>query len=344
MEIIKEYLLELWLIPVSGVSAFILINIVLWQLRHLFRRLDWSGYESFIRLRRPLVLIAVLIGISISTSLKVEELPLIWSQIFRILYVISFAWLMIRSTAAVRHLIAGQYDLNTADNLRARKVITQLRVFERILNVVIIIVAVSLILMTFDSIRNLGTSLLASAGVAGLIVGLAAQRVIGNLLAGLQIAITQPIRLDDAVVIDNEWGWIEEITLTYVVVRIWDRRRLIVPSSSIIEKTFQNWTRTNSDILGTVFIYADYKLPVQPLREALTEILNGTDLWNGQVNVLQVTNLTEKSMELRALMSAKNSPTAWDLRVYVREKIIEFLQKEYPDCLPKSRIELKDNN
>jgi len=199
--------------------------------------------------------------------------------------------------------------------------------------------------MLFDEVKRIGISLFASAGVAGVIIGLAAQRVIGAVLAGIQIAITQPIRLDDVVVIEGEWGRIEEITLTYVVVRIWDQRRLVVPSTYFFEKPFQNWTRTSAEILGTVFIYTDYHVSFDALRKELTRLLESTPLWDKRVNVLQVTDAKQNSVEVRALMSAKDSGTAWDLRVFVREKLIEFLQKNYPGSLPRTRvlIEGKEN-
>ena len=186
----------------------------------------------------------------------------------------------------------------------------------------------------------MGVSLFASAGVAGIILGFAAQKLIGNVLAGFQIAISQPIRIDDLVIVEKEWGWIEEINLTYVVVRIWDKRRLILPTTYFIDKPFQNWTRVSADILGTVFIYTDYTVPVDKLREELSRILKTDKNWDGKVNVLQVTDSTEQTMEIRALMSALDSPSAWDLRVNVREKLISYLQKNYPESLPKSRIEM----
>lgn len=198
-------------------------------------------------------------------------------------------------------------------------------------------------LMTFDKVRQLGTSILASAGIIGIIVGLAAQRTIATLLAGLQIAITQPIRVDDVVIVENEWGRIEEITFTYVVVRIWDLRRLILPITYFIEKPFQNWTRVTADILGTVFIYVDYTVPVQAIREELHRILKSTDLWDGKAWGLQVTNATERTVELRALMTAPDASAAWDLRCEVREKILEFVQKKYPDGLPKVRAEIRES-
>jgi small-conductance mechanosensitive channel len=172
----------------------------------------------------------------------------------------------------------------------------------------------------------------------------AAQKLIANLLAGFLIAITQPIRLDDVVIVENEWGWIEEITLTYVVVRVWDKRRLIVPSTQFIEKPFQNWTRNSSEIMGTVFIYADYTLPVQELREYFLEQLKESPRWDSNVGNIQVTNTTDRTMEIRALMSAKDSPTAWDLRVEMREKLIKYLQERHPQSLPKSRVTLSQQS
>ena len=186
-------------------------------------------------------------------------------------------------------------------------------------------------------------SILTSAGIAGIILGLSAQKVFGTIFAGIQIAIAQPIRLDDVVIVEGEWGRIEEIKLTYVVVQIWDKRRLVLPTTYFIEKPFQNWTRNSSDILGTVYIYTDFDLPIEKLREELTRLLNATELWDRKVNVIQVTNMTEKTMELRALMSAEDAPTAWDLRVYARENLIKYIKENYPGSLPRTRLEIKED-
>jgi len=234
--------------------------------------------------------------------------------------------------------ILGHYDIEAEDNLHSRKLYTQANILEKVVVTLIIIIAIGLILLSFDGIRKIGVGLFASAGVAGIIIGLSAQKVFGALLAGIQIAITQPFRIDDAVLVENEWGWIEEINLTYVVVRIWDKRRLVLPSTYFLEKPFQNWTRTSGDIIGTVFLYTDYTIPFKALREELSRILDTTDLWDKKVKVLQVTDSKEQTVESRILVSAKNSPTCWDLRVYVREKMIEFIQQNYPDSLPKARL------
>jgi small-conductance mechanosensitive channel len=218
---------------------------------------------------------------------------------------------------------------------------TQFRIIRRTLIFVLMVIGGAAILMTFPTIRQFGTSLLASAGIAGLIVGLAARPAIENLIAGIQLAITQPITLDDVVVIQGEWGRIEEITATYVVVRIWDQRRLIVPFTWILQQPFTNWTRTTADILGTVFIHADYTVPVQAVREELERIAEASDKWDSRVCGLQVTDSKAETLELRALVSAADSPSAWDLRCEVREKLVAFLQREHPDCLPRVRAEIQ---
>lgn len=261
-----------------------------------------------------------------------------------VLLIISLAWMLIAGIRTAKRIFLEQFDTTKEDNLRSRKFQTQFNILERILVFLIIIISVGLILMLFEDVRRIGISLFASAGVAGIIIGFAAQRIIGTVIAGIQIAITQPIRLDDVVVIEGEWGKIEEITLTYVVVHIWDKRRLIVPTTFFFEKPFQNWTRTTSEILGTVFIYTDYNVHFDALRNELTRLLESSPLWDRKVNVLQVTDAKERTVEVRALMSAKDSGTAWDLRVFVRENLIKFLQKNYPGSLPKTRIVINDEN
>ncbi|WP_300440879.1 mechanosensitive ion channel domain-containing protein [Christiangramia sp.] len=298
------------------------------------------------KLRVPLLIfLASLIAkiAVISDIFRFEATRLIVGHISTITIILGMAWFLIIFFKVFKKRMLRKYDVTSTNNLKARKVYTQYTILENIIIFIIVTLSVGIALMSFESIRSVGVSLLTSAGIAGIIIGLAAQKAIGTLLAGIQIAITQPIRLDDVVIVEGEWGWIEEINLTYVVVRIWDKRRLVVPTTYFIEKTFQNWTRTSADILGTVFIYTDYGLPVEVIREEQTRLLNNTNLWDGNVNVLQVTNASEKTVELRVLVSAKDSPTAWDLRVYLREKLLAFIQDKYPEHLPKTRISIKKN-
>ena len=224
----------------------------------------------------------------------------------------------------------------------ARKHATQWQVLRRTSHVVLALLTIAAALMVFPAVQKYGVSILASAGAAGLVLGLAARPVLSNLIAGIQLAITQPIRIEDAVIINNEWGWIEEITATYVVVRIWNLQRMIVPLAWLLEQPFQNWTRSNPELIGIVLWQVDYRVPVDPLRKKLEEIVRSTKLWNGNVVVLQVTDAHPTTMELRALVLARNSGEAWDLRCYVREKMIDFLQAEYPHGLPRQRVELDE--
>lgn len=250
------------------------------------------------------------------------------------------AWLCLRLIDALVEVVGTRYRVDVKDNLRARKIETQVYLLRRITAVVIAFVAGSLMLMTFPAIRHIGITLFASAGVAGLVAGMAARSTLSNLFAGVQIALTEPIRLDDVVIVEGEWGSIEEIGTTYVVVRIWDLRRLVVPLSYFIEHPFQNWTRVTSDLLGTVFVHADYTVPVEEVRAELHRILQSSAMWDGKAWGLQVTDATEHTLQLRALMSAADSGAAWDLRCHVREKLIAFLQERYQCSLPRVRAEL----
>ena len=251
------------------------------------------------------------------------------------------AWLVILISEVATDFIAARYRLDTAEDLQARKVQTQLQLLHRIVFVVVLIVALGVMLMTFPTIRSIGTSLLASAGLAGLVVGIAMRPTLASLVAGIQIALTQPIRIEDSVVVEGEWGWIEEIGTTHVVIRIWDLRRLVVPLSYFIEHPFQNWTRTNPDLIGTVALWVDYTVSVEALRQELRRILGTTADWKGDVCVLQVTEATDRALQLRALMDARNASQAWDLRCYVREKLIQFLQERYPQSLPRFRADIQ---
>ncbi|HYC63748.1 MAG TPA: mechanosensitive ion channel family protein [Reyranellaceae bacterium] len=223
-----------------------------------------------------------------------------------------------------------------------RKHITQVRILRRTAATVVTVLTIAAALMTFQSVKQYGVSLIASAGAAGIIVGLALRPLLTNLFAGIQIAITQPIRIGDEVIVEGEWGWVEEITGTYVVIKVWDWRRLVVPLSYFLEKPFQNWTRQSSEIIGTVLLWVDYTVPVAPVRAKLEEVVKESKLWDGQVVNLQVVESSERAVQLRALVSAKTAPQAWDLRCEVREKLIAFLQENYPMALPKQRNQVID--
>lgn len=295
------------------------------------------------KIRVPLLLLLALV-FTYSVGFSIDSFPDNIQYILRktatlgIIFTVS--WIVILVLKSIKNRVIKKYDITQSDNLKARKVYTQFNILENIVTFIIILFAIGIALMSFDGIRQIGVSMLTSAGIAGIIIGFAAQKALATLLAGIQIAFTQPIRLDDVVIVEGEWGVIEEINLTYVVVNIWDKRRLVVPTTYFIEKPFQNWTKNSSDLMGTVFIYTDYNFPAEALRTELTNILENTPLWDGKVNVLQVTDTKKDWVELRALVSAKDAPTAWDLRVHVREKLITFMQQNYPDHLPHNKITL----
>ncbi len=252
------------------------------------------------------------------------------------------AWLAINLTAVFDDFISSKFKIDVSDNLLARRVHTRTRLIRRIAIIAILIVAAAAMIMTFPGLRQIGISLFASAGVAGLIAGMAARPMLTNIIAGLQIAMTETIRIDDVVVLEGEWGRIEEIGATNVVVRLWDSRHLVVPLSYFIEHPFENWTYKTADVLGTVLLYTDYSVPVEEVRVELNRLLLASEMWDGKAWSLQVTNTTDRAMELRALMSAPDSATAWNLRCHIREKLIWFLQEHYPQSLPRVRAELRE--
>jgi small-conductance mechanosensitive channel len=255
--------------------------------------------------------------------------------------ILTLGWCLLHGLYAIEDIFRERYDVGATDNLRARAVQTQVQTLRNIAAFAIIVITIGLALTTFESVRQVGAGLLASAGIAGVVLGFAAQKSLGAILAGIQIAFTQPIRIDDVVIVEGEWGRIEEIKLTYVVVRIWDLRRLVVPITYFIEQPFQNWTRTSADLLGTVFLYLDYAVPLDTLREEFQRQLDAHPLWDKKVGKIQITDSTERSMQVRFLMSAEDASKAWDLRCDLRESLITYVQKEFPSALPKVRAELK---
>lgn len=258
------------------------------------------------------------------------------TRLFVVAFIALIGWISIRivDMSAARYL---QNFRDVTENFIARKHVTQVRVFKRVTDTIIVVITVSTALMTFDSVRQYGVSLFASAGAAGIIVGLAARPLLSNLIAGLQIAITQPIRIEDAVIIENEWGWVEDIASTYVVIRLWDWRRMVVPLSYFIEKPFQNWTRDTASLIGVIALHVDYRADVPRIRRWLQEAVKQSKLWDGAVVNLQVIDADSRTIELRALVSARNAPQSWDLRCEMREKLIAFIRDEMPEALPRER-------
>jgi len=270
-----------------------------------------------------------------------EDLKTALEHIIGIGLIVALAWLAILLIEVTSDVLASRYRIDVADNLVARRIQTQFQMLHRVGVVLVSVLALAAALMTFPQIKHIGISILASAGVVGIVVGMAMKDTLSNLIAGVQIAFAQPFRIGDAVVLEGEWGWIEEIGMMYVVVRIWDLRRLVLPVMYFLEHPFQNWTRTSADLLASAFIYVDYSTPVDEVRAELKRILESTPLWSGKVCVLQVSDADQRTMQLRALMDVRNSSDAWDIRCQVREKLIAFLKTNYPGSLPRYRGEVE---
>lgn len=301
--------------------------------------LFWRSLVSRTRGPSRLGLIVVAISLASTTVHLSWEVRIALNQILLVAFVTLTGWCCATALHIATVIYLRRFKLDAEDNLLARKHFTQMRILERAGVTLVALITLSVALMTFEPVRQYGVSLLASAGAAGLVLGLAMQPVLSNLVAGIQIAITQPIRIEDAIIVENEWGWVEEITATYVVVRLWDWRRLVLPLTYFIQKPFQNWTRDGASLIGSVFLYVDHRAPVAAMREKLTEIARATPLWDGKVVNLQVSDAKESTIEIRMLVSARNAPQAWDLRCVVREAMITWLQAEHPEALPRHRTE-----
>lgn len=275
-----------------------------------------------------------------------REYPLLagLSHTTLLLVIAAATWLLVNALVGLRDAIALRYRADVADNLLARRIQTQTTVIMRTLSGLLILLGIAAGLMTFPDVRQVGASLLASAGLAGLVVGFAAKPTLGNIIAGLQIALSQPIRIDDVVIVEGEWGRVEEITGAYVVLKLWDERRLIVPLQWFIEHPFQNWTRQSAQILGTVLLWTDYRLPVDAVRREAERICKASPEWDGRVCGVQVTETSERAMQIRVLLSAADSGRNWDLRCRVREGLITFLQREHGEALPRVRLETAMEN
>ena len=333
---------------IISVTAFTIIYfILLYSTRFILKDLSEKRYKQ-IRENLKIPLLLTMLNISLLIPFyyltKSNNILNFFNHFLKITLIFLISWFIIKLMRLIRLYLDDTHRIDSSNNLRARKIHTQYRILERVIKVLIIFIAVAAALMTFDSIKRVGISLFASAGVASIIIGFSAQKIIASIIAGIQLAIAQPIRVQDVVIVNGEWGWIEEINLTYVVVKVWDRRRLVVPTTYFIDNIFQNWTRKSSFILGTVFLYTDYTISVDAIREELDRLLEDNKLWDGKVKVVQVTDASEKTMELRILVSADDSPTAWELRVFLREKLIKFIQDNYPESLPKTRVEFPESH
>ncbi|MGB7190976.1 MAG: mechanosensitive ion channel family protein [Acidobacteriaceae bacterium] len=347
-----HYFLQHWhdlLIAAAFLAGAILVAliahvIVFWALRRIARRKTALLGQSLVkhspgptRWIFPLIAVLVILPGLPFTPKVMDALQ----HIVGLGLIAAAAWLVILCIEIFSDMITGRYRIDVKDNLTARRIQTQFTMLRRIVVVLVIIVTLAIMLMTFPAIKHIGDSVLASAGLASLIVGLSMKGTLSNLVAGVQIAFTQPFRIEDAVIVEGEWGWIEEIGTMYVIVRLWDWRRMVLPLSYFLDHPFQNWTYKSADLLAHCYLYTDYSVPVQVLRDELGRILKSTPLWAGQVCVLQVSQLQNFTVQIRALMDARTAGDAWDIRCIVREQMIDFLTKNYPGSLPRYRGEFQ---
>lgn len=323
-------------------AVFLLTYFFIYKRLVIYTRKTNNRWDDFMLdlFKFPLLWLLVWLMLKIFANLFLKELTIFKYLMHanNIVLIFSIGWIMMKFVKLGAYLLQRKIDIQTTDNLNARKRLTQLTVFQNIIDTAIVIVTIAFVLMTFEGARQLGKSLLTSAGIAGIIIGFAAQKSIAMFLAGIQIAITQPISLDDVVTVEGEFGRVEEITLTYVVVKIWDERRLMLPITYFLEKPFVNWTRTSSELLGTIHFFVDYAFPVNALRDFIPSILKDNPNWDGRVFNVQVTNTNQYYKEVRIMVSSVNDANNWSLKTEVREKVIDFIQENYPDCFVKVRL------
>ena len=339
---VPDWMISLIILALASFLANLLHRIIFRMVTRGVSHMDLFWRALVARTEGPTRLAFLIVAVSLAAS--IAPLPPGWGAIVRQVLSVGFiallGWIALTAFHVWMVMHLRRFKLDTEDNLLARKHVTQTRMLQRVANVLILVITASIALMTFDSVRQYGVSLLASAGAAGIIVGLALQPVLKNLIAGIQLAITQPIRIDDALIVEGEWGNVEEITSTYVVVRLWDWRRMILPLSYFIEKPFQNWTRENADLIGVVMLYLDHTAPVAEIRSKAEEIVGASPNWDKRVIAVQVTDFKQSTMEVRILASAGSAGRAFDLRCEIREKIIAFLQQNHAHALPRLRAEL----
>jgi len=336
---LPEWVVISVIVAVCVVIGWAANQIVFALLQFIVRKRDlfWRGLVGRARLKVRVAVMIAALAFAVTISPLDPEPSLAIRQGLLFVFILTLGWMAIGASDMWAVVYLRRFNMAAEDNLIARKHVTQARILQRVSALLIGIVTLGLALMTIGAVRQWGMSLLASAGVVGIIAGLALQPLLTNMIAGIQIATDQPIRLDDAVIVEGEWGQIEEITSTYVVVKLWDWRRMILPLSYFISRPFQNWTRETARLIGTAFLYVDYEAPIDRLRAELERICRETPLWDGDVVNLQVTDISDRTAQIRCLASARNAPTAFDLRCEIREKMLAFIRDQCPEALPRQR-------
>ncbi|QKZ11948.1 mechanosensitive ion channel family protein [Spirosoma sp. KUDC1026] len=334
-----------WVLLISAVLIGLLVDVIVTQtLRFISNRRQFHTLELFKQHIRWAFWVFVpsllfLLATNVQSARFLRRHP-VADKTAEVLFLVTGTWLVVKLLKVGELILIRQYDTTNDINLSQRKFVTQVRFFRRILVAIVVIIGSSLLLLSFQGSRQVGLSVLTSAGVISVLIGFAAQKTLANLMAGIQIAFNQQIRLDDAVVVENQWGRVEEINLTTVIVRLWDRRRMILPITYFVEKPFENWTRSDASITGAILLYLDYNVPIDTIRAKAREFVEADPLWNGEVFAVQVTDTRPTCVEIRILVSASDAPTTFDLRCHMREKVIAFLRDEHPEALPQTRLVL----
>ncbi|RKF21604.1 mechanosensitive ion channel family protein [Altericroceibacterium spongiae] len=325
---------------ILAVTIALLIHHVLFRLLRRFAKASDTKSDNIVvrRLGRPsryamIALALVMAGHSIPT---LEEF---WESISGIVMPLLIGWMAVAILHALIEAMILRNDISMPDNRAARRRRTRLSIFSRIATFLIVFITIGLMLLAIPGVRDIGVTLVASAGLAGLAVGAAAQPALKSLIAGFQMALTEPVIVGDAVIIGGEWGWVEEIRTTYVVVKVWDERRLVVPTSKFLDEIFQNWTKTTSELLGTVYLYVDPLTDLEAIRKKYMELVESNDRWDGRVKHMQITDLTRDAVEVRLLMTARDSPTLYDLRCDIREALIRWIRETRPEAIVRQRIQ-----
>ncbi|MER5170417.1 mechanosensitive ion channel domain-containing protein [Thioclava sp. GXIMD2076] len=342
---LPDWTVSVMVFVVCFVAALALHRMVRSTLDRMVRNKDLFWRSLVTRSTKPLrlLLIIIALGVGVNAAPISAETARLFSHLLLVAFILCLAWIGHTALYIWTTLHMRRFKLDAEDNLLARKHVTQTRILLRVANVAIVVLAVAAALMTVPAVRQYGVSLLAAGGAAGIVVGLALQPILKNLIAGIQLALTQPIRIDDALIVEGEWGWVEEITSAYVVLKLWDWRRLVVPLSYFIEQPFQNWTRDNAELIGTCMFYLDHSADVGKLRKVAQQLVAQNRLWDGKVYAMQVTDFRERVMEIRVLVSARTAPRVFDLRCETREAIIDYIQREMPHALPRTRAEASIN-
>jgi small-conductance mechanosensitive channel len=329
-------------VAIAIVVAVVATALTALVLRSIGKHKTWARL-LIRRLRIPfrVLLLTIAVWAALASTVTGATWPVLVDRVFQIATIGAAAWVVGAIFVFLEDLGAERYRTDTADNRRARRLRTQMTIIRRVAVAAVVVIAIGASLLTFPEARTAGASLLASAGVLSIVAGLAAQSSLTNIFAGMQLAFSDAIRLDDVVIVENEWGRIEEITLTYVVVHLWDDRRLVLPTNYFTTQPFQNWTRTGSELLGAVELDLDWRVSPDEMRDELHRMLDETELWDGRTSVLQVTDATGGFVRIRVLVTAKDAPTLFDLRCYVRERLVSWLHENDPVALPRQRVEME---